>query len=400
VTQPFVEESAGQVCWPPVVAQSLPYDVLIGLLLFLGRLRMTLSGVQLKPGRMISDLQTADALARGLVVLEDWPQAFDALMLDQASRGSPDSGLKGAFGHVYRRILREPDCSWGALLRSAFAEFLIRHPEISCLPANSFCRDVLVRRGWGYISMEQARRLLGLRGGEFRGLQLSTQWAAIEKVGIGTAWYVSEASVIALKAKLDDVVTLAELGQMIGIRHKLTLGKICEAEVFERAPEAAYLDGRAIAFSKSAAQTFLQRLSGGLDLRPASADLIDFNKAVRKAAVRGLDVADIMRLLWSGRLVPVARQEGVGLQAILFDEAPLAEALDELIARKLGSISIRTAAIECGMSIPGMYRLLKREKISLHQPAGVRKGVGLRIDRKELSRIPLFQKQLPTQPKI
>jgi hypothetical protein len=48
---------------------------------------------------------------------------------------------------------------------------------------------------------------------------------------------------------------------------------------------------------------------------------------------------------------------------------------------------VRAAAKQLGLAPVSVYKLLKREGISLHQPEGLRNGLGGRIDRVEFKRL-------------
>jgi hypothetical protein len=236
----------------------------------------------------------------------------------------------------------------------------------------------------GYLTVDQVRKRLGLKPDQFRALKKSTLWAAADPVEIGAVVYLQNGSVQQLELKLASAVTMAQLGEMIGIRTKAQLRKIAARRCFQPASPEICLDGRSSYFDRGDVEAFMSEIENLDDTGADVGRTVSFNEASRMACSRGMTIGDVIHFMRDGTLAPVGRRRGVGIRAVRFDRALAARVLDQQAAARLGSVSMREAANAIGVSLMVAYKLA--ENGLLKTGPGERPALGLRVSPEELGR--------------
>lgn len=366
----------------PQPGSSLKLHDLLNLLVFLGRLRAGADGRDLRPGRTMTYEGIANLLTDGLDALDSWPASFEAFLEDAWVRRQSSSGAMGSFGHIYRRLLREPSDGWGAFGREAFIRFLARHHEIPVMPGKTIGLRVLELRG--FLTVDQVRKRLGLKSDQFRALKRSPLWTAAEPVQIGPVTYLRNEAVGQLEWKLASALTMAQLGEMIGIRTKAQLRKIAARGCFRSASPDLCLDGRASYFDRTDVESFMFEIERLDDAGANLGRTTSFNEVSRMACSRGMTLGDVIAFMREGILEPVGKRGSDGIRAVRFDRLSAVRVLDRQAAARLGSVSMREAADAIGVSLMVAYQLAK--KGFLTTASGEHPALGLRVDRAELAR--------------
>jgi hypothetical protein len=331
----------------------------------------------------MNNSDVAHLFADALDVLDSWPGSFEALLERNWARRAKTDDSMGSFGHIYRRVLREPAQSWGAFARDAFVKFLTDHAEIPVSPGKVLGSRVLEARG--FLTLDQARRRLNLKLDQFRALRLSPLWRAAKPIEIGSAVYLRLEAADQLKQKLASAVTMAELGEMLGIRVRHSVRRIAAHGCFLAASPGLCLDGRASYFDRADVEAFVDGLAHLKEAHKHERS-IPFLEAVRMAGTRGMTAGHVVSLMRKGEIGPVWRRGKGGIHAIRFDKFSVARALDRETASRLGSVSMREAADEIGVSLMTAYQLVKSALLAPANHPGETSKLGLRVARSELDR--------------
>jgi hypothetical protein len=264
-----------------------------------------------------------EAITKAVVVFEDWPNNYYKFIEEcwgKIPAGSGQSGLYKDFGRLYDPLFVRKNNPLPDFMRDEFERYITTcwdrgnadncgnisegHPSANtCITKHEAAKHLQV----GVQTVNLLHKKGFLRGPFY-------PWVNRNRI------MIEADSVRELKERWDRSITAAEAGEMLGI------GRIAVVSLEKNGCLAA-IPGPAATrqlewkFEVADVERLLQ--SGGSEIkdvgRPVGAHPITFHEAIQKLSKSFTEVGVFVKLILDGKITPVAKGDGTGLAALLFD---------------------------------------------------------------------------------
>jgi predicted RNA-binding Zn-ribbon protein involved in translation (DUF1610 family) len=339
----------------PAVGKEWSFPALMEFVVAMGRAACVEDGIALAPGRSFADPNIGQFLTRGLEIADEWPQRFRNLIDRRLGRTERSGSMTVQLGH-FMHIASHGSKEWRGIVRSELIDALARHPHVPCQPNGDFGKEVLKRRG--RCTLKEAQEILAVDQKRFASIRDSDAWKAIEASADGAGLLLTQA-VDDLAQEIDGVMSMAELGTMLGLADKDHLRRIANCSVFKTMRNQGHYDQRTKHICKSDAAAFVDIINRAPPKKASDFRLVGFKEAVALACQRGIEIGQVAELIGSGDLVAACRDGKAGLSGLFFNKADALGFFDQLAAKQMGSISVREAANELLILEREAYQLAK-----------------------------------------
>ena len=271
----------------------------------------------------LSHKELHEALTKAVVVFEDWPSNYYRFIEECWSKipaGSGQSGLYKDFGRLYDPLFVRKNNPLPDFMRDEFERYITtcwdkgnadncgnmtegQPGANTCITKHEAAKHLQV----GVQTVNLLHKKGFLRGPFY-------PWINRNRI------MIEADSVRELKERWDKSITAAEAGEMLGI------GRIAVVSLEKNGCLAA-IPGPAATrqlewkFEVADVERLLQ--SGGSEIRdrnrPVGAHPITFHEAIQKLSKSFTEVGVFVNLILDGKITPVAKGDGTGLAALLFD---------------------------------------------------------------------------------
>lgn len=341
---------------PPAFA-SLPLQDLLDVLFFLGRMDVVVASGNprhLKQKEMLTDPGILEA---GAVIAFGWPGSFEDLARRIRAAYGDEVALTKQYDALHRFMAKCGDAPYAKLLRTAYASHLASRGDVSdrAWPAFLLKPKAIAAT----VTKTEAKEILGLGQSSFASLVRQPLWTDLVPLMPGRGGYqYDRADVLALKGKLDRLVTPGALDELLGIGRGKG-AQLCDAGLLPfHMWNRHHRQGEGRSVDTADADAFFTRVSA-LALTVGPRRPVSFTVVLHRAAARRvLSFADVMRCILSGQLRGHLAAPGKpGFESLSFKEEDVIQVLDEI------SSPSRTGK----MCLGDVVRALKLPAIAVHQ---------------------------------
>lgn len=313
----------------------------IELILLVGRMEAERHGFTPGKGRPLTWAHADELLAFGLESARNLPKAMEGLVACKLRlAGANGINVRDALGSFYRpirAIQRLP------LPRKTLEELAAAVPECELK-----------------VGKPVGRRALGLSRDAFYNLRKLPGWSGLR---IGGSGVPDAGAVEKMKSDLRSVCTLCQAGQLLGVIGKKQLKQIADSGIFSEVPEELQLDTRARYLFRAEIESLIRELECAAAAGNPESRTVSWRELRLMGRERDLSLPQVLQIVMSRKLVPVAKRDGVGLQSFLFDRSAAVVELDRVRTEKVESLSARQVADELQVTLRVAYALMQRKML-------------------------------------
>ncbi|MFC4352245.1 TniQ family protein [Fodinicurvata halophila] len=320
-------------------------------------------------------------LSAGARVAAKWPGAFHKILDARCMKAQQEnaSSVTAMFGPIYKTMTKGGDTGIWPTIREAYVAYVNERPD---LPIGFVGRGLARSCAVTWISMKEARAVLGVTRRQMERLKTKQAWRKIGTTGFGKTRRYHASDVNALAAKLSRQVCLEEMSRLLGMDRR-RVHDLLKASPVELCLLPDLENARGYTIDPDEVFSFLNHLKDGAQKTPLK-DGMDFRQVVSAASQKGIKLSVLLQLMNKGMLPAKGFDDTkAGFDALLFETCDVWDSFNSYFEEDKDTLSVAEAAEMLRVSEGEMSTLI-RSQIVGETTFTKRLPQGYRVARKDI----------------
>lgn len=320
-------------------------------------------------------------LSAGARVAANWPDAFHKILDARCMKAQQEnaSSVTAMFGPLYKTMTKGGDTGIWPTVREAYVTYVNERPD---LPIGFVGRGLARSCTVTWISMKEAREVLGVTRRQMERLRTKQAWRKIGVTGFGNSRKYHASDVNALAAKLARQVCLEEMSGLLGMDRR-RVQDLLKASPVELCLLPDLENARGYTIDPEEVFSFLNHLKNSNQKAPLK-DGMEFRQVVSAASQKGIKLSVLLQLMNKGKLPAKGSDDTKsGFDALLFEACDVWSSFNSYFEEDTDTLSVAEAAEMLWVSEGEMSTLIRSQLVG-ETPCTKRLPQGYRVARKDI----------------